>query len=40
MLCMQEVDTKVFRGDLDPVLTANGFSGEYAKKGGQVQGAP
>lgn len=33
---MQEVDSKIFRNDLDPALWANGYQGAYEKKGGTV----
>ncbi|XP_055949208.1 2',5'-phosphodiesterase 12-like [Argiope bruennichi] len=36
MICLQEVDRKVFYGDLVPVLTSTGLEGIYSEKGGQV----
>jgi len=36
ILCLQETDRKVFKHDLFPVLDKYGLSGEFAKKGGQV----
>ena len=35
-MCLQEVDTKVFDGDLKPRLHLEGFAGIFDKKGGQV----
>jgi len=36
IICLQEVDQKVFDWDLEPTLTSLGFSGVFHKKGGQV----
>lgn len=36
VLCMQEVDSKVFRHDLEPLFSSRGMVGEYSQKGGQV----
>ncbi|GIY26765.1 2',5'-phosphodiesterase 12 [Caerostris darwini] len=36
IICLQEVDRKVFYGDLIPVLTSAGLDGVYSEKGGQV----
>ncbi|XP_065569803.1 2',5'-phosphodiesterase 12-like isoform X2 [Artemia franciscana] len=36
LVCLQEVDTKVFDGDLKPRLYLEGFAGIFDKKGGQV----
>ncbi|CAL1284908.1 unnamed protein product, partial [Larinioides sclopetarius] len=36
IICLQEVDRKVFYGDLVPVLTSTGLDGIYSEKGGQV----
>ncbi|GFU19351.1 2',5'-phosphodiesterase 12 [Nephila pilipes] len=36
IVCLQEVDRKVFYGDLIPVLTSTGLDGIYSEKGGQV----
>lgn len=35
VLCLQEVDEKIFKHDLGPVLGANGLQGIHDKKGGQ-----
>uniref|UniRef100_A0A023GLE3 2',5'-phosphodiesterase 12 n=1 Tax=Amblyomma triste TaxID=251400 RepID=A0A023GLE3_AMBTT len=32
LICLQEVDRKVFREDLEPILEANGFLGYYTEK--------
>ncbi|KAF4518026.1 hypothetical protein B566_EDAN009259 [Ephemera danica] len=36
IICLQEVDGKVFDNDLLPVLGSIGYHGVYSKKGGQV----
>ncbi|GFQ67194.1 2',5'-phosphodiesterase 12 [Trichonephila clavata] len=36
IICLQEVDRKVFYGDLIPVLSSTGLDGIYSEKGGQV----
>ena len=36
VVCLQEVDRKVFEGDLKPVMSANGMEGKFCVKGGQV----
>jgi len=36
LICLQEVDVKVFQGDLEPTLSFSGLEGRMAKKGGQV----
>ncbi|KAG8176858.1 hypothetical protein JTE90_027162 [Oedothorax gibbosus] len=36
IICLQEVDRKVFHNDLVPVLTSTGLEGHYSEKGGQV----
>ncbi|CAL1300296.1 unnamed protein product [Larinioides sclopetarius] len=36
IICLQEVDRKVFYDDLVPVLTSAGLDGIYSEKGGQV----
>lgn len=32
LICLQEVDRKVFREDLEPILGSNGFLGRYTEK--------
>ena len=36
IICLQEVDKKVFENHLEPVLAESNLAGEFAKKGGQV----
>ena len=36
MVCLQEVDRKVFDADLNPVMAEHGFEGAMDLKGGQV----
>ena len=36
ILCLQEVDKKVYDGDLEPMLHTAGLEGVYTPKGGQV----
>ena len=36
LITLQEVDRKVFQGDLKPILERFGLEGQFAKKGGQV----
>ena len=36
ILCLQEVDRKVFENDLEPVLRHHGLEGVFARKGGQT----
>ena len=36
IMTLQEVDRKVFERDLSPILDRAGISGEFVKKGGQV----
>lgn len=36
LMCLQEVDHKVFDADLMPVLSSRGFDGVFDRKGGQV----
>lgn len=36
VICLQEVDNKVFDGDLVPILSSLGYQGLFSKKGGQV----
>ncbi|KAK8737191.1 hypothetical protein OTU49_004376 [Cherax quadricarinatus] len=36
LICLQEVDEKVFNRDLYPVLSSQGIEGYYTAKGGQV----
>lgn len=36
IICLQEVDTKVFDSDLEPTFSSLGFQGIFSKKGGQV----
>ena len=36
IICLQEVDNKIFDGDLNPVLSHEGFQGVFDRKGGQV----
>lgn len=38
LLCMQEVDFKIFEGDLVPVLGAKGMAGVHNKKGSTPEG--
>ena len=36
IICLQEVDSKVFDADLKPIFSSFGFEAEFSKKGGQV----
>ena len=36
LVCLQEVDKKVFENHLEPVLSTANLEGQFAKKGGQV----
>lgn len=36
IICLQEVDTKIFELDLKPIFASLGFGAEFSKKGGQV----
>jgi len=36
LILLQEVDRKIFNGDLEPILSSLGYSGLFSKKGGQV----
>jgi len=36
IICLQEVDGKVFDADLKPIFSSLGFGAEFSKKGGQV----
>jgi 2',5'-phosphodiesterase len=36
IICLQEVDGKVFDSDLKPIFSSLGFGAEFSKKGGQV----
>jgi 2',5'-phosphodiesterase len=36
LICLQEVDKKVFNFDLEPFLSELGYSGLFNKKGGKV----
>lgn len=36
IVCLQEVDRKIFNFDLQPVMERQGFGAEFAIKGGQV----
>ena len=36
LVCLQEVDKKVFENHLEPVLATANMAGQFAKKGGQV----
>ena len=36
LICLQEVDKKVFENHLEPVLATSNMAGQFAKKGGQV----
>merc|ERR1719397_823337 len=36
LVCLQEVDKKVFENHLEPVLSTASLGGQFAKKGGQV----
>ena len=36
VVCLQEVDRKVFESDLRPVMAERGFAGSLCLKGGQV----
>ena len=36
IICLQEVDGKVFDADLKPIFSSLGFEAEFSKKGGQV----
>jgi 2',5'-phosphodiesterase len=36
IICLQEVDSKVFTNDLIPTLSSVGFNGVFHKKGGAV----
>lgn len=36
IICLQEVDSKVFDADLKPIFSSYGFESEFSKKGGQV----
>jgi len=36
VLCLQEVDTKIFNGYLEPTFARCGFTGIFAKKGGDI----
>lgn len=36
IICLQEVDNKVFDGDLAPILSLLDYQGVFSKKGGQV----
>ena len=36
IICLEEVDNKIFDGDLNPVLSQEGFQGVFDRKGGQV----
>lgn len=36
IICLQEVDNKVFESDLKPIFSSLGFGAEFSKKGGQV----
>ena len=36
IICLQEVDSKVFSNDLSPILSSVGFDGVFGKKGGTV----
>ena len=36
IVCLQEVDRKVFDGDLEPMLGTAGLEGVFTPKGGQV----
>ena len=36
VVCLQEVDRKVFESDLRPVMAEQGFAGSLCLKGGQV----
>lgn len=36
VICLQEVDTKVFDSDLQPIFSSLGYVGVFNKKGGQV----
>jgi len=36
IICLQEVDSKVFSNDLIPILSSVGFNGIFHKKGGTV----
>ncbi|XP_046399751.1 2',5'-phosphodiesterase 12 [Ischnura elegans] len=38
LICLQEVDSKVFEFDLTPVLGSIGFDGVFQRKGGVVEG--
>ena len=35
-MCLQEVDKKIFDGDLNPVFSQNGYNGAFDVKGGVV----
>ncbi|XP_069691665.1 2',5'-phosphodiesterase 12 isoform X2 [Periplaneta americana] len=36
IICLQEVDSKVFQYDLNPILSSIGYDGIFSKKGGAV----
>ena len=36
IMCLQEVDNKIFDGDLNPVFSQNGYEGAFSVKGGVV----
>ena len=36
IICLQEVDSKVFDADLEPMFSSLGYQGIFSKKGGQV----